>query len=268
MPSFERKHRRFCVLAGYYDDSADDYTFVVGGFISSVSRWEAFTDDWQVALHQNPRIDYYKAYEANVLPELRKSNNQFRGFSRGMILRKEKTLANVIAQHVEYSVYSAIDRNDFNTIVLPRVERRKRGIGRYTGHEYLFPFHGCISATVKHLKDENVDDQVDFFFDDQGKVGKWSRDMYEELKTHTSTKDMRPYLGVCVPHDDKKVVALQAADLWASRCRKYGDAQQVSDPICAILNQIPCNVAYWPKSRLQTMVAKIYPETDSKDLHR
>lgn len=269
----ERQTRRFCMLAGYYDDSADQDTFVVGGFVSPVPRWEGFSDDWETVLHQPPRIDYYKSHEANALPELREHDNQFRGFSRGMIRGKEKLLATVIVAHAEYAVYSPISRKDFSEIILPRVQRRKRGIGRYQGHEYHYPFHGCIGATVKHLKDNDINDQVDFFFDEQGKVGKWARDMYDEMKASETLEldaaagfDPRPYLGVCVPHDDKKVVALQAADMYASRVRKYDEINHfVDDPVFAILAPIPCNIGTWPRKKLETMVAKWFPDTEEEE---
>lgn len=274
MPSSERQRRRFCMLAGYYDDSADLNAFIVGGLVSPVPRWEGFSDDWQTALHQHPRIEYYKSYHANVRPEDRKSDNQFRGFSRGMIRKKEKNLAEVIVAHAEYSVYSPLNRDDFNAIILSRVQRPKRGIGRYQGHEYHYPFHGCIGATVKYLKENNIKDQVDFFFDEQGKVGKWARDMYEDMKTSTIDvtgviEDIRAYLGVCVPHDDKKMVALQAADMFASRARKYdqhedGDLIE-DDPAFAILATLPCRVGLWPRERLRAMVDKWFlpPGDDS-----
>src|SRR5690348_1213462 len=124
------------MLAGYYDDSADLNTFVVGGLVAPVTRWEGFSRGWEAALHQSPRIDFYKSYQANVRPEDRKSDNQFRGFSRGMIRKKEMTLAEVIVAHAEYCVYSPLKRNDFNRIILPRIKRPKRGLGRYQGHEY------------------------------------------------------------------------------------------------------------------------------------
>lgn len=251
------------MLAGYYDDSVDDQMFLVAGFVAEVSRWEAFTDEWQRKLKESPAITHYKAYDAKVAPELRKSDNVFWGFSRSMIAAKENVLATVIAKHVEYSVYSPIRRTDFETIVRPKIKRNKHGLGRYVGHEYHFPFHGCIAASIEHLKANNINDQIDFFFDDQGKVGKWSRDMYDNMKgnDHPELAWMQPYLGVCVPHDDKKVVALQAADLFASRVRRWGDDDNtpITDPALIILAPIPCKVSYWRPERLRTFIEKWFP---------
>lgn len=253
------------MLAGYYDDSYDDDVFVVGGFVGCALRWQRFSDEWEAALDQSPRLEYYKASEANVRPEERKPDNPFLNFSRGMIQAKEKVLARIIVAHAEYAVYSTLERKDFSELIRPRVERPKRGMGRYRGHEYLFPFHGCIAATAKYLKEHNVNDQVDFFFDEQGKVGKWGRDMYEEMKAMADDwqfdNDPRPYLGVCVPHDDKKVVALQAADMFASRARKYDKVgASENDPAAAILSALPCMVSNWQRAGIQNMVDKWYPE--------
>jgi len=132
------------------------------------------------------------------------------------------------------------------------------------------PFHGCIGATVSYLRKNKINDQVNFFFDEQGKVGKWARDMYEEMKISETMEieediDPRPYLGVCVSHDDKKVVALQAADLFASRARRYDERVEPidDDPAFSILAMaLPCEVSYWRPERIQIMIDKWFPPTD------
>jgi hypothetical protein len=251
------------MLAGYYDDSADDETFLVGGLVAHVENWEAFEDEWERKRKEPPAIGYYKAYHARVPPDKRKNDNQFRGFSRGMILKKERTLAQIIVDHAEYAVFSPLNRKLFNSTVLPHVPRRTKGMGRYAGHEYHFPFHGCIDASVDHLIKANIkDEQIDFFFDEQGKVGKWARDMYDVLKERTATDEMRPYLGICLPHNDKKVVALQAADLYASRSRLYDKTNLVDEMVMYMLSAIPCKVKRWPEEQLKRVIAKFYPETD------
>jgi hypothetical protein len=154
-------------------------------------------------------------------------------------------------------VYSPIDLADFKTLILPYVRRRKRGGGRYMGYEYHFPFHGVISATIAHLIEAGVKgDVVDFFFDEQGKVGKWARDLYDEMKARTASAEIRPYLGACTHRDDRDLVALQAADLFASRVRVWDE----SDPVLCILGRIPCKVSYWPQTRLKDFIATALPE--------
>src|SRR6185503_20322881 len=102
------------------------------------------------------------------------------------------------------------------------------------------------------------------FFDEQGKVGKWARDMYDEMKRSTDNwqfeNDPRPYLGVCVTHDDLKVVALQAADMFASRARKYDKiGASENDPTIAILSRLPCMVSNWQRAKIQIMVDQWFP---------
>ena len=269
-----RKHRRFCMLAGYYDDSCDSTIFAVGGLVNAVSVWKSFTVEWQRKLDEFPAIEYYKASEARVRSQQRLSNNQFRNLSEKQVLEKEKLLAKIIADHKGYAVFSLINRADFQSIVLPRVGRRNHGPGKYTGHEYHFPFWGCVLNSVKYLRQNNIEDQIDFFFDEQGSVGKWARDMYEYAKKNDAFRDIGQYLGVCVPHDDKEIVALQAADLIASQSRRWsnqgvakvrGDA---TSEVMDIIADLPVRMTYWHADDLRKMVDMHYPSSEDSNLRQ
>jgi hypothetical protein len=60
------------VLQACVDDSgglADDRDpfFVLAGFIADSSDWAAFSIEWNQALAEEPRLDYFKMVEANGL---------------------------------------------------------------------------------------------------------------------------------------------------------------------------------------------------------
>ena len=67
---------------------------------------------------------------------------------------------------------------------------------------------------------------------------------------------MKPYLGTCLPHDDKKVVALQAADMYASRSRLYDKTNLVNEEVMHMLSAIPCKAKYWPEDRIRKVIFK------------
>jgi hypothetical protein len=57
-------------LQAYVDESGvarDSAFFVVAGFLASHQEWARFTDDWDAALKEPPRVEYFKAAEAEAL---------------------------------------------------------------------------------------------------------------------------------------------------------------------------------------------------------
>jgi hypothetical protein len=55
------------MLQGYFDDSGSEpqsLAFVIAGYILPSEKMAAFADDWLIALHQKPRIEYFKMAEA------------------------------------------------------------------------------------------------------------------------------------------------------------------------------------------------------------
>jgi hypothetical protein len=72
LPTKARKKRKLVILSpqAVIDDSVDqpNRTFLVlGGFVSSANNWAALSDDWREALNLEPKLDYFKMSEANVL---------------------------------------------------------------------------------------------------------------------------------------------------------------------------------------------------------
>src|SRR5260370_35664012 len=54
----------------YVDDSvgsAGSKALVLAGFVSSAAGWAAFSEEWQAALDLEPKLDYFKMNEANLL---------------------------------------------------------------------------------------------------------------------------------------------------------------------------------------------------------
>jgi hypothetical protein len=54
-------------LQGFFDDSGNESSspiFVLAGFITTNQRWAAFSDEWQLALDEPPRLKYFKMAEA------------------------------------------------------------------------------------------------------------------------------------------------------------------------------------------------------------
>jgi hypothetical protein len=63
MPSRLRAERRLLVLQAFFDESEKGGIFVMAGYVSSIPKWAAFSDEWDVLLNNRsghfPRLDEF-----------------------------------------------------------------------------------------------------------------------------------------------------------------------------------------------------------------
>ena len=112
LPSERREHRLFAMLTAYIDGSDNEPTghvFVLAGFVASRQRWDAFIEQWNVALTlAKPRpIKYFKMVEANSL------KGQFLGWGETERDLKLRELASIIKTHAQFAVRATLGWNDF-----------------------------------------------------------------------------------------------------------------------------------------------------------
>jgi hypothetical protein len=62
-------------VCGRQRNCGDSRCFVLAGYVSTVDKWDAFDALWIDALNTHPRIEYFKASEAESL------KGQFAGFT-------------------------------------------------------------------------------------------------------------------------------------------------------------------------------------------
>ena len=66
IPSSLRFRRYQLTLQASIDDSGRGQkpVFVLAGYVAKSDDWGAFSDEWEIALHERPRIEYFKMREA------------------------------------------------------------------------------------------------------------------------------------------------------------------------------------------------------------
>src|SRR6266851_757494 len=67
LPSDKCKRRLLMPFQAYIDDSGSEPqspVFVLGGFIAPHEKWASFSEEWQAALDQDPKLEYFKMTEA------------------------------------------------------------------------------------------------------------------------------------------------------------------------------------------------------------
>lgn len=218
LPRRERERRLIMVLQGFFDDSGSDpnsFVYILAGFVASPAQWAAFTDDWEKALHQPPRIEYFNNNEAMGL------KGQF-DKSRGWTEQKRDdrlvVLARIIRKHIAEKFSVAMRHEDYRRYMhgIPVAKRMKN-----LEHPYFMLFHEimlCVAAFHSVIKGIPA---CQFVFDQQGEIGDraaaWWPTFLASMKA--AQFDFSPYFTKTKPTfgDDEELRPLQAADLFAGQ---------------------------------------------------
>ncbi len=182
------------MLQAFVDDSGSGQgaVFVLAGFIASAEQWAAFKDEWKESLGGAP---YFKMADAEKLFGRTGKDDRVTRFYR------------IIENHAVAGVSSAVMRDDYER-VFGRAPQPMRD-------PYFLLFFDLIAQLSRNQKKLDLHDKVDFIFDEQlGKkekvIAAWDsfKSMGQESFGHIlgDTPSFK---------DDKEILPLQAADLYA-----------------------------------------------------
>src|SRR5205085_4014763 len=112
----DRAQRLLAIFQAYTDDSGrgDPAIFLLAGFVSTVPRWAAFSDEWQSALG---RLRYFKAKEAAAF------RGQFSGVSeqdRDSLIAR---LCRIILKHAIYGFRGLVDIQAWHNVALGKYDK-------------------------------------------------------------------------------------------------------------------------------------------------
>jgi len=205
-----RSNRPLLMLKAYVDDSRmGDRTsplYVLGGWLAPVKTWMAISDDWDAVLRMSPRIDYFKFDEAMG------RTGQFNGMSEASRDEKMTLLMNVLADHKPEGIASVIPTYIFEGLFGRKVHPKS-----VMRNPYFLGVYLMVRRIAHYCVENGIDDTVECAFDYQpgGRMEKvqdaWAtfHKLGRPEETRLFPKHPPSFL------DDKKVVALQAADLAA-----------------------------------------------------
>lgn len=212
----ERDSRFFVMSVCYGDDSGKGGPyFVVGGLTSPARSWLALEEAWQAALDESPKLEYFKFDDAF------NCKNTFHGFEPQERNARVKKFIKVINNHCALASAAICD-----------VRAHKKMFGGKLSVTIDQPFvatHTQLMIIVAQgLTDMGVRSKVDFVFDDMDETTLLEiRRSHDQLRKYGRT-DWEDRLGQKpITRDDKVVIALQAADLWAGLVRQvYEDKKR------------------------------------------
>lgn len=214
LPSTERRNRRLMALQAFLDDSGSTKgpTFVLAGFIASHEQWERFADAWAETLAEPPTVRFYKNSQAMS------QKDEFDGWSYVDIQKKISDLISVIIPYVTHRVSVSINHEEFSKFL------RVNDVAPLSDPYYLL-FMAMIGMVIIGLDREGETAPISFVFDEQGHIGFKALEMVRVIKQnahlHFTSSQSKLLVGLPTFADDKRMMPLQAADLYAGNVRRF-----------------------------------------------
>ena len=210
------------ILQGYIDDSGSEpqsKVFLLGGFVSTASRWAKFSDEWDAALREQPAIEYFKTTEA---AHFREQFDRKRGWNEQLRDRRISDLVDIIKANVEVGVHVFMKNDTFHQLIssLPLPYRNLS-----SDNPYSLLFAQIMLAVARFQFIFDARDRCDLIFDQQlgfqiEAMQWWA--LFQQEATDASKASITRYMGSPpVFKNDKEILPLQAADLYAWHHRRH-----------------------------------------------
>jgi Protein of unknown function (DUF3800) len=203
------------MLRAFIDDSGsggDSPWFVLAGYVGSVEAWDAFDAPWRAVLDGPPKLDYFKASEAESL----RPDGQWSGISKDERNARIDALISVIGRHAKKAIHVRLKQKDYDEVIKPYVPPQWQ-------NAYYFLFIGFLTAAVSTERYLGSGEHIDFFFDSNREVEKPSRKLYSQVANLPQFQDR---IDNIFYKDEKIFLPLQAADLFAWQVRRRFSIQE------------------------------------------
>lgn len=199
------------MIRAFFDESEFRDVFLVAGWVADCETWSRFTEDWQSVLDAEPRIDYFKHHEAKGF------TGQFSGWSESDAEAKIAALVDVVCRHEMYGVVSGLSTDVHKAAFAGSTVPWKvlRSVLK-TIHPYQWCVFSAHSTVLQVQIDKGQSKRVDCVFDEMDGLMAQCIEKYDELKSRLP-EEKRAIAGTLTEADDKRVAALQAADLLAGQ---------------------------------------------------
>ena len=207
----------------YVDDSGSEPQspiFYLGGFISNVENWAALSNEWDSALALNPKLDYFKMYEAW---SFKGQFSKCRGWNETNRNDRLITFARIINKYAMLRVSASIRYDLFEKYLLslPAIERNLA-----VDEPYVTLASHFMNGEIVFAHEKGIRDPIDFIFDEQIGFKDEIRERWPVFKRlyqlTPKGRQLAPLLGAEPAFlDEKKRKPLQAADLYAWQARDH-----------------------------------------------
>jgi len=199
------------MLKAFIDDSGsggDSPWYVLAGYVGTMEAWDAFEGSWREVLDGSPKLEYFKASEAESL----RSDGQWAGVSKDARNRRIDRFINVIGKFANRAFHVRVMQTDYNEVIKPYIPEK-------WDNAYFFLFIGFMAAATSVEKYAGIGQPIEFVFD----LSCEKRIQKPSLRLYGQCADL-PQFGGRVHNiyyeDEKKSLPIQAADLLAWQIRR------------------------------------------------
>jgi len=232
LPRAEGANRLLMTYQIFLDDSGDDQVFVLAGYVSTVDRWAALSEQWENALHGSSRYRELKRFK---MKEMTAQLERVEGFYR------------IIEQHVTAAVSYEIE-----VPVLVEVVRNFNWPAYFGNREilenpYFMAFRSMIRGLAYHHEKLSIEPPVDFYCDDQTEK-KRIYEVWDTVKWNLTPGGQAFIRGDPRFEKDEDFKPLQAADLYAWWVRKWR-----REPIRRTQGEAPYHFPWEIKRKIPTL---------------
>jgi hypothetical protein len=237
LPSGKRERRNLMVLQAVADDSGNEPPnkfFVFGGFIADSLTWARFSDQWDIALKEHPRIEYFKMAEANGL------RGQFEGWTRSTASEKVEKLSHIAGKYPLAAIDVSIKHPDFVELI-SSIDLPARGLS--SDKPYPILANQLMVTLGDFQRRMNVSEKIDIFFDTQlgfdEELHRWWP-LFEQLRDEETATNFAEYIsGPANFRDEKEFLPLQAADMYVWHKRRHLEGNEnIFNPRPPILRRL------------------------------
>jgi Protein of unknown function (DUF3800) len=216
---------------GYYDESGDDATFAVAGFIAPYDTWVHLDWAWRDLL-KVWNVDYFKASECvNGLEQFAQYRDnpldvrsRLKSHEWEKLQQAYKQFGGLILKHSDYLRGSGAVAylKDFQRIIA----EDPKAHALFMDHPYYLCLQAALHASTDRVFEENVkrssDDKIYIkpIFDSHEEYSNIAKIAYEKFRE--KNKRAATVLLPLDYEDDISTPALQVADMFAYEARKHG----------------------------------------------
>ncbi|MGH9615778.1 MAG: DUF3800 domain-containing protein [Acidobacteriaceae bacterium] len=241
IPSRLRGKCLVMVMRAFFDESGlnptEDKVLIVGGYLGSVEQWERIADAWDECLNRHPKITYFKSDEAKNL------NGQFYRFLTEASEKKREALAGIVGESDLQGFCASVHHKWFE------YRDPKATKGMVGSRVYDWGFFTATSGVLQYARDVHPGETIDFVFDERSEL-RGCIAIYEEMRHMEDCpwSEIMSHAGTCTPGDDKKVAALQMADLLAGEFSSIANGGNTPSVVWKILTSrrsvahMPCQL--------------------------
>jgi hypothetical protein len=241
------------MLQAFIDDSGrgQGAQFIMAGFLTTVEKWLHFNHAWQAALDQPPKLEYLKTRAAMA----RIPYGPFRGWGREQCEERIDRLVSVIEDHSLIRIRIAVPRKHYDCIFRGK-------IAPSMDYPHFLPTYSVIMETNRFLSFGGIREKVNFVFDEESPREQRPIHSAWEFYARFAPTHARPLIGNPPDFgDDKEVLPLQAADLYAWHARQYGESRargnEYDHPVWHTLSSLTGIEREWNATDLAEMVSNV-----------